>query len=116
MQLPCNDESELPNPVCVTPIVYEENLESHEVSAEFRDISKKHNFHKVFGWGCHSPWQPLQLLWEDGSKLPDILGVIPIVYKEHPESHKVSFRVIDGLSFSPVFVYEEELDKEALSI
>jgi hypothetical protein len=38
------------------------------------------------------------------------------VYKEHPESHKVSFLVIDGLSFSPVFVYPEELDKEALSI
>ncbi len=54
--------------------------------------------------------------WEDGSKLPHVLGVIPMVYKEHPESHKVSFPVIDGLSFSPVLVYQEELDKEALSI
>ncbi len=54
--------------------------------------------------------------WEEGSKLPDVLGVIPIVYKEHPESHKVSFLVTNGLSFSPVSVYQEELDKEALSI
>jgi hypothetical protein len=96
-------------------------------AAEVRDILEKHNLHRVcqleesdqlasFGedvlCGC-----PLQLLCKDGSELPDALCVTPIVYKEHPKSHEVSFLVMqDGLSFSPAFVYQEELDKEGLSI
>ncbi len=48
LQLPCKDGSELPDAASVTPIVYKEHPESHEVSAEFRDISEKHNFH----WVC----------------------------------------------------------------
>ncbi|CAM6053648.1 unnamed protein product [Sphagnum tenellum] len=94
-------------------------------AAEVRDISEKHNLHRVcepeesdqlasFGDVLHG--SPLQLLCKDGSELPEALCVTPIVYKEHPESHEVSFLVMDGLSFSPAFVYQEELDKEGLSI
>ncbi|CAK9219170.1 unnamed protein product [Sphagnum troendelagicum] len=102
LQLPCKDGSELPD-------------------------AEKHNFHGVcepeesdqlasFGEDVLLHGSSLQLLCQDGSKLPDALCVTPIVYKEHPESHEVSFLVMDGLSFSPVFVYQEELDKEGLSI
>jgi len=96
-------------------------------AAEVRDILEKHNLHRVCeleesnqlaGFGedvFHG--SPLQLLCKDGSELPEALCVTPIVYKEHPESHEVSFLVMqDGLSFSPAFVYQEELDKEGLSI
>ncbi len=121
----CNDESELPDPACVTPIVYKEHPESHEVSAEFTDISGKHNFHGVcepeehdqlasFGEDVPPHGSPLQLLCKDGSKLPDVICVTPIVYKEHTESREVSFLVMGGLSFSPVFVYQEELDREGI--
>jgi hypothetical protein len=107
--------------------VYKEHPESHEASAESRDISEKHNFHGVceheerdqlasFRVDILPHGSPLKLLREDGSKPPDVLCVTPIVYKEHPESHEVSFLVMDRLSFSPVFVFEEELEKESLSI
>jgi hypothetical protein len=95
-------------------------------AAEVRDILEKHNLHRVcdleesdqlasFGEDVlHG--SPLQLLCKDGSELPEALCVTPIVYKEHPDSHEVSFLVMDGLSFSPAFVSQEELDKEGLSI
>jgi len=95
-------------------------------AAEVGDILEKHNLHRFceleesnqlasFGEdGLHG--SPLQLLCKDGSELPEALCVTPIVYKEDPESHEVSFLVMDGLSFSPAFVYQEELDKEGLSI
>ncbi|KAH8972430.1 hypothetical protein BDL97_02G195600 [Sphagnum fallax] len=96
-------------------------------AAEVRDISEKHNLHRVCEIGkCDQLasfgedvllGSPLQLLCKDGSELPEALCVTPIVYKEHPESHEVSFLVMqDGLSFLPAFVYQEELDKESLSI
>jgi len=127
LQLPCKDGSELPDAACVTPIVEKEHPESHEVSAEFMDISEKNNFHGArepeesdqpagFGEDVIPHGSPLQLLCKDGSELPEALCVTPIVYKEHPDSHEVSFLVMDGLSFSPAFVYQEELDKEGLSI
>jgi hypothetical protein len=95
-------------------------------AAEVRDILEKRNLQRVceleendqmasFGEDVlHG--SPLQLLWKDGSELPEALCVTPIVYKEHPESHEVSFLVMDGLSFSPAFVYQEELDQVGLSI
>ncbi len=96
-------------------------------AAEVRDISEKHNLHRVCELGTSDQLasfgedvllgSPLQLLCKDGSELPEALCVTPIVYKEHPESHEVSFLVMqDGLSFSPAFVYQEELDEEGLSI
>ncbi len=96
-------------------------------AVEPRYISEKPNLQGVcepeerdqladFGEDVIPHGSPLQLLWEDGSKLPDVLCVTPIVYKEHPESHEVSFLVMDGLSFSPVFVYQKELEKEDLRI
>ncbi len=92
-------------------------------AAEVRDISEKHNFHRVceletsdqlasFGEDirCGSP---LQLLCKDESELPEALCETQMVYREHLESHEVSFLVMqDGLSFSPAFVYQEKLDKE----
>jgi hypothetical protein len=86
-QLPCKDGSELPS-------------------------AGKHNFHEDVLLHC----SPLQLLWEYRRMLPDYLCVTPIVYKEHPESHEVSFLVMNGLSFSPVYVYQEEVDREFLII
>jgi hypothetical protein len=71
-------------------------------AAEVRDISENHNLDRVceleksnqlasFGEDVLLG-SPLQLLCKDGSELPEALCVTPIVYKEHPESHEVSFR------------------------
>ncbi|CAM6003224.1 unnamed protein product [Sphagnum balticum] len=72
LQLPCKDGSELPDAACVTPIVYKEHPESHEVSAEFRDISEKHNFHGV----C----EPEESVCKEGKECIPFAPLHPKVY------------------------------------
>jgi len=94
---------------------------------KFKDILEKHNFHKVlvpkengwldsFGENDLLHGSPLQPFYKDGSELLRAICVTPILYKEHPKSHEVSFLVMDELNFSPIFGYLEELHKEDLNI
>ncbi len=90
-------------------------------AAEIRDILENHNLHSTneleesdqlasFGEDIlHG--SSLQLLCKDGSELPDAACVTPMVYKKHPESHEVSFKLFPSVPSGGAAEFRDILEK-----
>jgi hypothetical protein len=90
-------------------------------AAKVRDILEKHNLHITSGLEESDQLASfgedilhgscLQLLSKDGSELPDAACVTRIVYKKHPESHEVSFKLFPSVPSGGTAEFRDILEK-----
>jgi hypothetical protein len=90
-------------------------------AAEVRDILEKHNLHSTSELEESNNWlvlgedvlhgSPWQLLCKGGGELPDADCVTPIMYKKHPESHEVSFKLFPSVPYGGAAEFRDILEK-----